>query len=128
MRTLFITILILLASCTSTSNVMPQKEAPTGIPLWSSKEGQAGLVMHRAPMYPEKLRVAGIEGWVLVEFSVSEHGVIQSITIINSSPKDVFDEEAIISFQISKYFLGAAKTINEQENPRVQRLVLFERE
>jgi len=47
------------------------------------------------PQYPSKARRAGIEGFALVQFTVTEKGNCINPVIVDSDPPDVFDEAAI---------------------------------
>jgi TonB family protein len=50
-----------------------------------------------APMYPRVAADQGIEGWVLVEFTVGADGVVQeeSIAVVDAEPSDVFNRNSI---------------------------------
>ncbi len=54
------------------------------------------------PRYPEAAVKARISGHVTLEFTIGEHGV-QDIVVIDSSDP-VFDEEAIASVRMWRYF------------------------
>ena len=49
------------------------------------------------PNYPEVARELGIEGYVIVNFSVNEQGAVEDVRILESEPAGVFNDEAIIS-------------------------------
>ncbi len=46
-------------------------------------------------VYPPESREAKVEGSVLVQYDVSEEGLVSNIRVVSSSPSDVFDEAAI---------------------------------
>lgn len=50
-----------------------------------------------APMYPSRAAEEGIEGWVQVEFTVTEQGTVDtdSITVLDFEPSDVFNANSI---------------------------------
>lgn len=50
---------------------------------------------HITPPYPETARVQGIEGYVIVNFTVTIAGEIANLEIIESVPSGVFDETAL---------------------------------
>ncbi|WP_373497926.1 energy transducer TonB, partial [Desulfococcus sp.] len=43
------------------------------------------------PAYPYRARRRNIEGWVKIRFLVDRNGRVHDLTILSSSPKDVFD-------------------------------------
>jgi protein TonB len=47
------------------------------------------------PQYPRRAQAQGIEGWVIVEFSISETGAVIDAKVVDAQPKRVFDEEAL---------------------------------
>lgn len=47
------------------------------------------------PMYPGEAAMAGIEGWVEVEFTITETGTVKDPRVVNSKPPRVFNREAI---------------------------------
>jgi len=49
------------------------------------------------PDYPRIAEEQGLEGHVVVSFTVSETGTVEDISIVESEPAGVFDEEALIS-------------------------------
>lgn len=52
------------------------------------------LVLIR-PVYPRKAAVAGVEGWVKVQFIITKIGTVKLPVAIDSKPKGVFDREAV---------------------------------
>lgn len=49
--------------------------------------------------YPEEAIEECIEGWVMVEYSVSEGGELKDFVILDASPKGVFEEAALKWFR-----------------------------
>ncbi|MCG8505735.1 MAG: energy transducer TonB, partial [Sphingomonadales bacterium] len=47
------------------------------------------------PAYPEDAELAGIEGYVVVAFTVTSSGSVTDLRIVDSSPSGVFDSEAL---------------------------------
>ena len=58
-------------------------------------EGEILPVVRVEPRYPSWARKRGIEGYVVVEFVVTEEGKVRHPVVIDSSPRRVFDEAAI---------------------------------
>lgn len=48
-----------------------------------------------APKYPRKAAMAGLSGWVDIEFVVSEQGTVDSPKVVKAKPKRVFDRAAV---------------------------------
>lgn len=47
------------------------------------------------PVYPFKAKNRGIEGWVDVEFVVTEQGRVEQIKILSAQPEKIFDQNVI---------------------------------
>jgi len=58
-------------------------------------EGEIIPVVIIRPLYPREAAVAGIEGWVKVEFTITETGAVKDPTIVAADPPRVFNREAI---------------------------------
>jgi protein TonB len=67
------------------------------------------------PEYPMRAQSQGIEGWVLVQFTVTTAGTVRDARVVNSEPKGVFDEAAVKAVSRWKY------------SPKVQEGVAVER-
>jgi protein TonB len=48
-----------------------------------------------APSYPSAALKKGIEGWVEVQFNVTQNGTVEDVQVRNSSPAGVFDDAAL---------------------------------
>ncbi len=79
-----------------------------------------------APMYPTRAAQRGIEGWVLLEFTVDEQGrvVTDSIEIVDSEPAEIFHRS---SQRAAEKFLFQPRTISgvPTQVPGVQYLFRF---
>lgn len=58
-------------------------------------EGDVVPVVVIRPLYPREAALAGIEGWVKVEFTITETGTVEDPLVVESQPPRVFDREAI---------------------------------
>lgn len=47
------------------------------------------------PVYPLQAKHRAIEGWVRVRFVVNEDGGVDSVTVVESDPPDIFDQNVI---------------------------------
>lgn len=60
-------------------------------------------VLRRSPPYPRLLKRRGIEGYVLVEFTVTEQGLVQDPVIIESRPHEDFGQSVIKTVRYWKF-------------------------
>jgi protein TonB len=58
-------------------------------------EGDIIPVVVIRPIYPRDAAMAGIEGWVQVEFTITESGTVKDPRVIDARPPRVFNREAI---------------------------------
>lgn len=67
------------------------------------------------PEYPPRALTRGLEGWVLVQFTITTIGTVKDAIVVDSMPKDVFDDAALKAIARWRY------------NPRVDGGVAVER-
>jgi protein TonB len=79
------------------------------------------------PQYPERARQRGIEGWVLVEFTVTRAGTVKDAVVIDADPKDYFDRSATKAVLRYKYKPKIENGV-AVDQPGVRVLVSFELE
>jgi protein TonB len=60
-------------------------------------------VLRRAPPYPRLLKRRSIEGYALVEFTVTEQGLVQDPVIIESRPHEDFGKSVIRTVRYWKF-------------------------
>jgi protein TonB len=58
-------------------------------------EGDIIPVVIIRPMYPREAAISGIQGWVKVEFTITEAGTVKDPRVIEAEPPRVFNREAI---------------------------------
>ncbi len=66
-------------------------------------EGDMLPIVQVAPDYPAIMAARGLEGWVLVEFTVDELGRVQDATIVEAQPKRGFERAALNAVKRYKY-------------------------
>lgn len=59
-----------------------------------SSDGDLIPLVKIAPRYPRRAAIAGKEGWVKVEFTVTELGNVEDVKVLDSRPSRVFDRAA----------------------------------
>ena len=67
------------------------------------------------PDYPPRAANRGIEGWVLIEFTITAAGTVRDARVVDASPKGYFEEAALKAIGRWRY------------NPKVQEGVAVER-
>ena len=55
------------------------------------------------PDYPMNARQRGIEGWVVVEFTISTAGTVKDAAVVASEPGTIFDKAAVQAVRKWKY-------------------------
>jgi protein TonB len=55
------------------------------------------------PQYPVRASERGIEGWVIVEFTISAAGTVKNPTVIEAEPGSIFNRAAIRAIRKWKY-------------------------
>lgn len=86
------------------------------------------LPIHKVlPVYPRRAQARGLEGWVLVEFCVTEAGTVKEPFVVTAEPTTIFDRSALNAALKFKY---RPKVVNEQpvEVCGVQNRIVFEME
>ncbi|NWG47473.1 MAG: energy transducer TonB [Alphaproteobacteria bacterium] len=66
-------------------------------PMGGASAGEDGLTRKHVemPVYPRGAERRGIEGYVVVKFTVTPEGQVADINVVESSPEGVFDEAAV---------------------------------
>lgn len=72
-------------------------------------------VVRIPPQYPERALRRNIEGWVLLEFTITATGSVEDIRVIDAEPPNVFDRESRRALQGWKY---QPKMVNGQPVPQ----------
>ena len=67
--------------------------------------GAADLVLVKSvqPVYPARAQDSGVEGWVEVEFTVTETGAVSQLRVISASPAGLFDAAALAAVARWRY-------------------------
>ena len=79
------------------------------------------------PQYPPRAAARGIEGWVLMEFTISPAGQPTNVVVVDADPKNIFNRAAIRAVKKWKY---RPQIIDGKPTPRpgVQTVLTFELE
>lgn len=90
-------------------------------------EGDYLPIVKVAPMYPSRAQARGIEGWVLVEFTVTAAGTTRDPVVVEAEPAGYFEEaakQAVLKFRYKPRIVNG----NPVEVSGVQNLIRFELE
>src|SRR5262245_6799765 len=79
------------------------------------------------PDYPPQAKDRGIEGWAIVQFTVTREGRTKDIVILDSQPKGMWDRNTIRAASNWR-FQPALKDGKQLETAAVKRKVIFELE
>lgn len=82
--------------------------------------------VHIPPVYPFQAKRRGIEGWVKVRFLVNPQGEVEDILILESSPKDTFDQSVLNALPRWKFTPGTVEGVAVKT--RVETTIRFELE
>ena len=58
-------------------------------------EGDIIPIVVIRPIYPRGAAISGIEGWVKIEFTITEAGTVEDPQVVNAQPARVFNRAAI---------------------------------
>jgi len=105
---------------TPNQTMTPQMDIPAlDIPLQSGRFSGpviAGIQMGRGkistnvmplvripPRYPMRAARRRIEGWVKIEFTITEQGTVKDAVVVESQPAEIFDQAALRAIQKWKF-------------------------
>ncbi len=60
-----------------------------------TEEGDVIPIVRINPMYPRDAQIRGLEGWVKLEFTITEVGTVKNPKVIEADPPRVFNREAL---------------------------------
>lgn len=76
---------------------------PKNIGIYSSGEGDILPIIKVQPTYPITAITKGIEGYVIVEFTVTSIGTTSNISVIEAVPSSIFNQSSIKAAARFKY-------------------------
>lgn len=90
-------------------------------------DGEYLPIVKVQPIYPRRAQSRGIEGYVIVEFTVTKTGTTKDIRVVESQPPGIFDKASLAAAAKFKY---KPRVVDGQpiEVPGVQNKITFELE
>ena len=70
---------------------------------FGNADGDYLPIVKVAPIYPRRALTRGLEGWVLLEFTVTKLGTVVDIKVLESDPPNIFDKAAVGAAAKFKY-------------------------
>ena len=92
-----------------------------------SSDGEYLPIVKVAPVYPRRALTRGIEGYVILEFTVTRMGTVMNPVVIEAKPNGIFDRAAL---QAALKFKYKPKVVNGEpiEVRGVRNIIRFELE
>jgi TonB family protein len=82
----------------SASPAAPPPSAPP-----QTAAGELEPLIRIAPSYPAAAQARGLEGFVTVQFAVTEYGTVENASVAESAPAGVFDQAALAAIRRWRY-------------------------
>jgi len=91
------------------------------------RDGDVLPIVKVPPQYPRRASQRGIEGWVLLEFTVTETGAVLNPIVIDANPPGIFNRSAIRMINKWKYkpLIKKSKAVQRKG---VQHLIAYQLE
>ena len=94
---------------------------------FSAVDGDYLPIVKVAPVYPRRAADRGIEGYVILEFTVTKTGTVQNPVVVEADPPNYFERAAIQAAQKFKYKPRVVDGV-AIDTPGVQNIIRFELE
>jgi bla regulator protein BlaR1 len=88
----------------------------TATAVQSTKEKEVEAIHKVSPKYPMSAAINGVEGYVVMSFTVTRLGEVKDVNVVESEPSNVFDEVSVAALQNWKY----ETSFKDHYNQRVQ--------
>src|SRR5690349_15357503 len=99
----------------SLAPVVDARGAMTRMSMSAGSDRDVIPLVRIAPDYPPRALSRGLEGWVKVQFTITQTGTVKDAKVVDAMPKEIFDDAALKSIARWRY------------NPRVEGGVAVER-
>lgn len=108
-------------------DINPQMDVDSGLAGSSSSDGEYLPIVKIAPQYPRSAAQRGIEGYVVLEFTVTALGTVTDVKVIEAEPATIFNQAAIAAAKKFKYKPQISNG-KAQEVKGVRNIIRFELE
>jgi len=87
-------------------------------------DGEYLPIVKVQPVYPRRAQSRGLEGYVIVEFTVTKQGTTRDVRVVEAKPSSIFDRSAI---QAARKFKYKPRVVDGEaiEVPGVQNKITF---
>lgn len=106
------------------ANIEADVSLGSGLSL-ESGDGEYLPIVKVAPIYPRRAQSRGIQGYVVVEFTVTSNGSVRDPIVVHSEPENIFDRAAVDAALKFKYKPRVVDGV-PQEVAGVQNKITFE--
>lgn len=65
------------------------------LPSWAECDKRYKATNRVTPVYPRRAASRGLEGTVIVSFTVTEEGAVQNVQVVEANPARIFDRASI---------------------------------
>lgn len=79
------------------------KGALTNLKVSAGSDRDVVPLVRINPEYPQRALTRGIEGWVQVQFTITESGSVADAKVVDAQPKGMFDDAAIKAISRWRY-------------------------
>jgi protein TonB len=91
------------AISTAMSPIATAASMDIGMGGFGNADGDYLPIVKVAPIYPRRALTRGLEGWVLLEFTVTKLGTVTDVRVVESDPPNIFDKAAVAAAEKFKY-------------------------
>ena len=77
--------------------------AMSGLNISAGSDRDTIPLVRVPPDYPPRALNRGIEGWVIVEFTITGAGAVKDAKVVDAQPKNIFDDAALKSISRWRY-------------------------
>ncbi|GGF61277.1 hypothetical protein GCM10011338_11930 [Alteromonas lipolytica] len=95
-------LLLCLCWTSAMAATQPPRAAPA-MPTGDADVAHNNLIVRIDPKYPPQAARDGLNGWVMLSYTITENGSVSDISVLDSSPERVFDREARRALSKWKY-------------------------
>jgi len=104
------------ASTAPVRNLVVGRAAPMASLAVAASLATPGRLQVVQPVYPARATLAGVEGYVELEYSIDASGVVGNISVLHAQPEGVFDSAAISALAQWRFQPGSGGSARYVQN------------